>query len=242
DVPPGSRSLTVSLDYDRSAGVLDLGGFDPAGRFRGWSGGARSTFTVTTGHATPGYLPRPISPGAWQVIVGLHRVPPHGLAWTVSAAGRAVGPRGAGPHRAATYAAPVATAPPARTGRPHLARRGPACPHRPLRRGAHRRRAGRARGRRRTGLPRGDRPQHRLAPRRDRPRRRRGRHRAAARPGGDHQPGHANAYGHIGWVDFRRPAADWLSTLDGRAACCRSTTRSVVTVRGSTRCPPATGR
>jgi hypothetical protein len=28
--------------------------------------------------------------------------------------------------------------------------------------------------------------------------------------------GHANAYGDIGWVDFRRPARDWLSTVDGR--------------------------
>jgi hypothetical protein len=33
--------------------------------------------------------------------------------------------------------------------------------------------------------------------------------------------GHANAFGDIGWVDFRRPAADWLSTVEGRGGCCR---------------------
>ena len=33
DVPPGAHGLTVTLGYDRTAGVLDLGLFDPAGAF-----------------------------------------------------------------------------------------------------------------------------------------------------------------------------------------------------------------
>jgi hypothetical protein len=28
--------------------------------------------------------------------------------------------------------------------------------------------------------------------------------------------GHANAFGDIGWIDFRRPAVDWVSTVDNR--------------------------
>ncbi|MGI8696446.1 MAG: hypothetical protein ACR2JQ_07320, partial [Mycobacteriales bacterium] len=36
DVPPGAQGIEVTLSYDSSAGVLDLGCFGPAG-FRGWS-------------------------------------------------------------------------------------------------------------------------------------------------------------------------------------------------------------
>jgi hypothetical protein len=83
DVPAGAGALTVTLEYQ--GGVLDLGCLDGAGRFRGWSGGARSTFTIAADHATPGYLPGLLDPGSWQVMVGLHRVPPDGVSWTVTA-------------------------------------------------------------------------------------------------------------------------------------------------------------
>jgi hypothetical protein len=85
DVPPGAQRLTVSLAYDRAAGVLDLGCLAPDGGFRGWSGGARSTFTIGVDWATPGYLPGPLPPGAWRVMLGLHRVQQEGLTWTVTA-------------------------------------------------------------------------------------------------------------------------------------------------------------
>jgi hypothetical protein len=84
EVPAGARALTVTLDYDAGAGVLDLGCFDPDGRFRGWSGGARSTFAVAA--ATPGYLPGPLPPGEWRVALGLHWVPLYGLVWTCAGA------------------------------------------------------------------------------------------------------------------------------------------------------------
>jgi hypothetical protein len=85
DVPPGARSLTVSLAYDRTAGVLDLGCFGPADQFRGWSGGARSTFTIATYQATPGYLPGPLPAGTWRIALGLYRIPSEGLAWNLTA-------------------------------------------------------------------------------------------------------------------------------------------------------------
>ncbi|NMH76753.1 PHP domain-containing protein, partial [Pseudonocardia xinjiangensis] len=80
DVPAGASALAVRLAFDRGAGVLDLGCFSPAG-FRGWSGGARDSFTITADRATPGYLPGPLDAGTWHVCLGLHRVPVEGLAY-----------------------------------------------------------------------------------------------------------------------------------------------------------------
>lgn len=82
EVRPGTAALTVRLSYDRSAGVLDLGCAGPAG-FRGWSGGARSEYTIAPSWATPGYLPGEIEPGVWRVLVGLHRVPLGGLPYEI---------------------------------------------------------------------------------------------------------------------------------------------------------------
>ena len=84
ELPPGTATLTVTLDYDRSAGVLDLGCAGPSG-FRGWSGGARSAYGIGPDRATPGYLPGPLEPGTWHVILGLHRVGPDGVGWQVTA-------------------------------------------------------------------------------------------------------------------------------------------------------------
>ncbi|GII00068.1 CehA/McbA family metallohydrolase [Planobispora takensis] len=78
ELPAGTRAFTVRLAYDRSAGVLDLGCMGPSG-FRGWSGGARSEYTITPTWATPGYLPGEPEPGLWHVMLGLYRVPPGGL-------------------------------------------------------------------------------------------------------------------------------------------------------------------
>lgn len=84
DVPPGCPGLTVELEYDGALGVLDLGCIGPDG-FRGWSGGARRGFAVTPTWATPGYLQGELEPGEWQVVLGLHRVSDEGLPWQVSA-------------------------------------------------------------------------------------------------------------------------------------------------------------
>ncbi|GGS55712.1 hypothetical protein GCM10010156_12780 [Planobispora rosea] len=78
ELPAGARAFTVRLAYDRSAGVLDLGCLGPRG-FRGWSGGARSEYTIAPAWATPGYLSGEPEPGVWHVLLGLHRVPPGGL-------------------------------------------------------------------------------------------------------------------------------------------------------------------
>jgi PHP domain len=77
EVPDGARGLRAELEYERSGAVLDLGCMAPSG-FRGWSGGARRSFVISPDAATPGYLPGDIEPGTWQVMIGLHRVPPGG--------------------------------------------------------------------------------------------------------------------------------------------------------------------
>src|SRR5258708_25141372 len=78
EVPPGSSTLRVDLEFDGTDAGLDLGCFAPGG-FRGWSGGARRSFLITPKSATPGYLPGEIEPGTWQIVMGLHRIPSAGV-------------------------------------------------------------------------------------------------------------------------------------------------------------------
>lgn len=80
---PNAR-VGVTMTYDRSEdAAIDLGLLDPDG-IRGWSGGERSTYVVTENAATPGYRPGPMAPGRWAVLLGLYRVPAHGVPVTVT--------------------------------------------------------------------------------------------------------------------------------------------------------------
>jgi len=93
-VPAGVNRITVSYGYDKPAppagydgNALDIGVFDEGGigaGFRGWSGGFRSEFTISASDATPGYLPGPVRPGIWHVVVGPYKVAPQGLNWTIT--------------------------------------------------------------------------------------------------------------------------------------------------------------
>ncbi|MWB98925.1 CehA/McbA family metallohydrolase [Agromyces seonyuensis] len=71
---PGGRSVEVTLEFDRSAAEIDLGVRDPE-RWRGWSGGARMRFAITPDAATPGYEAGPLPAGEWAVVLGLYKVP-----------------------------------------------------------------------------------------------------------------------------------------------------------------------
>ena len=84
EVAPGTAALRVALEYDRAGAVLDLGCLGPSG-FRGWSGGARESFLIGAESATPGYLPGEVEAGLWQVMLGLHAVPPDGVRYRVTA-------------------------------------------------------------------------------------------------------------------------------------------------------------
>ena len=85
EVPAGTAGLRVEFEFERADGtVLDLGCLSPSG-FRGWSGGARESFVITREAATPGYLPGEIEAGTWQVMIGVHRVPPDGARYRLTA-------------------------------------------------------------------------------------------------------------------------------------------------------------
>jgi hypothetical protein len=210
-LPAGAGALTVQLEYDRDAGVLDLGCFDPVGEFRGWSGGARDRYTITGSWATPGYLPGPLPEGDWQVALALHRVPPDGLPYRLTVT-TTPGPE----------PAPEAPAPwPERPPRPDL----PAPDgYRWLAADLHAHtvhsdgtltvpslaRLAVAQGLDVLAVTDHNTVSHHPH--------------LAAEPGLLLLPGqevttdrgHANAFGDIGWIDFRTPAATWLSTVEER--------------------------
>ena len=92
DVPVGATRLSIALEHDprRSAGAehdnqVSLSLFDPNG-FRG----ARhnypdQTVSLSAAHATPGYLPGPIVPGSWTVVLDTHRIlPPDALEYRIT--------------------------------------------------------------------------------------------------------------------------------------------------------------
>jgi hypothetical protein len=75
DVPEGIARITIESSYterDKHT-TIDLGLFDGE-RFRGWSGGNKASFTLSTTDATPSYLPGPIRPGRWNLILGVPNI------------------------------------------------------------------------------------------------------------------------------------------------------------------------
>lgn len=99
DVPHGVNRIAVSYSYDRppvppgtpgnscDIGIFDERGIDLGGDgFRGWSGGFRTEFAISTESATPGYLPGPINAGRWHIILGPYQVAPQGLNYQVQVA------------------------------------------------------------------------------------------------------------------------------------------------------------
>jgi hypothetical protein len=98
EVPAKVNRISVSYRYDRPAApagqagnAMDVGIFDQRGHglgaaagFRGWSGGSRDNFTISTSDATPGYLPGPVGAGTWYLAFGPYTVHPQGLNWTAT--------------------------------------------------------------------------------------------------------------------------------------------------------------
>ncbi|MET9495852.1 CehA/McbA family metallohydrolase [Streptomyces sp. NPDC006552] len=97
EVPRGVREIKVSYTYTKATvpagtqnNALDIGLFDERGTalggagFRGWSGGARTEFFVRADDATPGYLPGPVRPGTWHVVLAPYTVAPQGLPYEVT--------------------------------------------------------------------------------------------------------------------------------------------------------------
>lgn len=81
DVPAGVERITVQFEYDGreqkttvDLGLLGPGGFATPQGFRGWSGGNKQLFTVSSTDATPSYLPGEIAPGRWSLLLGIPNI------------------------------------------------------------------------------------------------------------------------------------------------------------------------
>ncbi len=75
DVPAGVHRISVDFSYsgkDQKT-ALDLGIADPE-RFRGYSGGNKSHFTIAESDATPSYLPGAILAGKWKLLISVPNI------------------------------------------------------------------------------------------------------------------------------------------------------------------------
>jgi hypothetical protein len=75
EVSAGVTRITIESSYTErdKRTTIDLGLFDGE-RFRGWSGGNKSSFTLSETDATPSYLSGPIRPGRWKLILGVPNI------------------------------------------------------------------------------------------------------------------------------------------------------------------------
>jgi hypothetical protein len=74
-VPAGVVRVSVEFAYTEHEHqtTIDLGLLDNE-RFRGWSGGNKNFFTISESDATPSYLPGPVRPGVWKLLLGVPSV------------------------------------------------------------------------------------------------------------------------------------------------------------------------
>ncbi|HEX9066376.1 MAG TPA: CehA/McbA family metallohydrolase [Streptosporangiaceae bacterium] len=219
EVPAGTGALRVELDYDTGGGVLDLGCLSPNG-FRGWSGGARRFFVITAAAATPGYLAGELEPGTWQIMVGLHQIAAAGTRYELTAevTSRTTPDGPAGPIGPGEPVPPAALRPPRRElpGEPGLRwLAGDLHAHTVHSDGVLTvpELAAFAAGRGLDFLAVTDHntiSQHAELPAAA------AAHGIGLLPGQEvtTERGHANAFGEIGWVDFRRPPDEWLTQTE----------------------------
>ena len=75
EVPSSIHRISVDFSYTgkENKTALDIGIADPQ-RFRGYSGGNKSHFTIAESDATPSYLPGAILPGQWKLLVSVPNI------------------------------------------------------------------------------------------------------------------------------------------------------------------------
>jgi hypothetical protein len=74
-VPRGVTRITIDFSYTgkENRTVIDIGLRDPRGQ-RGWSGGNKSSFTISEFDATPSYMPGKIQSGDWLLVLGIPNI------------------------------------------------------------------------------------------------------------------------------------------------------------------------
>ncbi len=73
DVPAGTKEIEIRHDDKSAANILDFGLYDQDG-YRGWGGGTGEPTIVGETAASRAYVPGPIKPGTWRVVVGKAKV------------------------------------------------------------------------------------------------------------------------------------------------------------------------
>ncbi len=74
DVPAGTQEIQVDHSDGSDSDILDWGVWGPDG-FRGWGGGLTDPAIIGEQASSRGYLPGPITPGTWTVVVGEAKLP-----------------------------------------------------------------------------------------------------------------------------------------------------------------------
>ncbi|HEY0686784.1 MAG TPA: CehA/McbA family metallohydrolase [Steroidobacter sp.] len=80
DVPEGVKAIEVRFDYTgrEARTTIDVGLLGPGetfdAEFRGWSGGNKRSFILSSSDATPSYLASPVTPGRWQLLLGVPNI------------------------------------------------------------------------------------------------------------------------------------------------------------------------
>ncbi len=104
EVPEGTVELEIRHDTLSNRSILDWGVWDPDG-FRGWSGGLVDPIVIGEEAASRGYLPGPLAPGTWQIVIGKARIedPPVGYEIEIDYRDQAtLEPRARAPYEAVT--------------------------------------------------------------------------------------------------------------------------------------------
>ncbi|MDB4933053.1 MAG: uncharacterized protein JWP87_25 [Labilithrix sp.] len=73
EVPAGTKEIEIRHDDKSDANILDWGVLDQDG-YRGWGGGTSEPTIIGETAASRAYVPGPIKPGTWRVIVGKAKV------------------------------------------------------------------------------------------------------------------------------------------------------------------------
>jgi len=81
-VPAGTVEIQVSHTDGDSYVILDWGVWGPDG-YRGWGGGLEADAVIGVEQSSRGYLPGPITPGTWRVVIGKAKLAASGGHYTI---------------------------------------------------------------------------------------------------------------------------------------------------------------
>lgn len=70
DVPAGAVECDIAHSDGSDFVILDWGVWAPDGSFRGWGGGNTEDAIIGVDQSSRSYLPGPIAPGTWTVVIG----------------------------------------------------------------------------------------------------------------------------------------------------------------------------